>query len=653
MSLAEQNSQRSSASGAAKHNTTAESVIGSIQRPPKIVDDGFDGNIEMPRYQPVLDFDAGPILQFRRGLVWTRAILAFFGGTLRDIITPGREDNNQRRARRLANIIRDVGGTAIKLGQQVGMRIDFLPYEYYTELSQLFDDVPPFPFEEAIEHIENASGKPLAQTYRRIDPNPIGSGSIACVYQAILHDGTRVAVKVRRPKVGHIVEADFDVIKFFFIILRFLNVLPPIITFESLDELHDAIIEEMDFRWEARHTNIFRVEAEKAHRQYFSAPYVYFEYSNSEVLVQEFVQGVSLKDIMTMVERDDQQGLALLARYNIHPQEVARRLLWSNYWSIWRMLFFHADPHPSNVIVLTNSQLVFIDFGAVGSLGDKLRWSLQEVYEAEARGDIEGAARTAITLMEPLPPLDTNMLINDVKLEFQRASVSWRSEGVPWQERTTAQLWFGFFRVARKYNVPLPSTVVRLVRGTLLYDTLAARIHPEINLTEVYDQYRTDAGIQARRRLTRAIRTRIKNGPDPEDYLALEQILRESTTLIFQGQRLLNTISYQIQPFAGQVILVAGVIIQTTLRLILVWGTPLAVAAIIRVLTLSRDPNIERDPYTGGVSIFANRDLIWQSVVENVLNSNVYWTIATILTVIILITATRRLFGGAFSYDKD
>ncbi len=628
-------------------NAPTNSVIGSIARPPAFVSESLNDVVELPPYEPRADFDADLRLQVTRGIAWLRAIVAFFLGTLLDIVLPWREDNDERRATRLATIIQELGGTVVKLGQQLSMRIDFLPYEYYTKLSKLFNEVPVFDFKLAIIAIEDATGEPISKTFERIDPKPIGAGAVACVYQAVLRkNGKKVAVKVRRPGVGEVFAADFDIIKLIFLASRFLNLLPRIITFEAIDELHDLIMEELDFKREARHQDMFRRAAELSERRYFSAPRVYFEYSSDGVIVQEYIQGVLLKDLLTIVERNDTKGLQRLAIYDIDPKEVSRRLLWTNYWTIWRTLFFHADPHPANVLVLPHNELVFIDFGSVGSLGSKLRWALQEVYEAEARMDVEAAARTAITLMEPLPPLDVNKLLADTTEEFQRATIALRSEGVPWQERTTAQLWFGFFRVARKYDVSLPSSVVRLIRGTLLYDTLAARLHTELNINEVYDQYRRDAGMQAGRALGKEVRKRIFTGPDPEDFLRIEQLISEGSALIFQGQRLLSDVTYKLQPLTGQVVLIFSTVFSIVMRLSVIWLSPIFLAYAYYFV----DMYFEVEEGESIVLFYAIPE-IWPHVVDAVLTRNWYWFTVIFLSMVVVLSTTRRFVTNAYRLD--
>ncbi|MCA9982265.1 MAG: AarF/ABC1/UbiB kinase family protein, partial [Anaerolineales bacterium] len=140
-------------------------------------------------------FKISYLLAFRRLFVWLYGLCYFLGNVWWDKLK--RQDTTERRAIRLRQTFSNVGGTFIKFGQQMAIRVDLLPYAYCQELGKLLDRVDPFPTEQAIEAIERTTGQPLSDTFQTFDPDPIGSASVACVYQAILHNGDKVAVKVR------------------------------------------------------------------------------------------------------------------------------------------------------------------------------------------------------------------------------------------------------------------------------------------------------------------------------------------------------------------------------------------------------------------------------------------------------------------------
>ena len=495
-------------------------------------------------------FKVSRILAFRRIFVWLYGLFYFWAGVWRDKLR--RQDSVERRAIRLRETFGNIGGTFIKFGQQMSIRVDLLPYVYCEELTKLLDRVDPFPAEEAIAAIERVTGKPLAETYQTFDPEPIGSASVACVYQAVLLNGEKVAVKVRRPRIGELFEADFLVLGWLFSLMELLTLVRPGFTENVLQETHDTILEELDFYKESRFQEIFRRRAKKAKRNFFSAPIVYPEYSGEDVVVQEFVSGIWMSELITAVESKDEVALDKIRQMNIDPKIVARRLLWVSHWGLWESSFFHADPHPANLIIQPNNQLMFIDFGAMGTLTESRRLALHRIYNLEKEEDLEGITRVSLTLLEPLPPIDLEKVLKAIEDVYWEGLIATRSRQSEWWERTSAQLWLGFFRVTSRFQIPMSFDTVRMIRATLLYDTLAARLDNDIDVGKQYRSFMKDAGDDARLRIQKRIRKRLERGLTEADYLTIEQLMKMGDQAIFQGQRLLNLRTFNYAALVGK-----------------------------------------------------------------------------------------------------
>ncbi len=510
-------------------------------------------------------YRAGVVLTIARAMVWLWCIAVFTVGVIGDKLR-GR-DSTRRRAVRLRETISRIGGSFIKLGQQASVRADLLPQEYCEELTSLLDQVDPFPVEQAIEAIERVTGKPLAETYAVFDPTPVGSGSIACVYQAVLHSGERVAVKVRRPDVGRQITADLRVLGWVSSVAEALTLLRPGFSENVLSEVRLSLLEELDFYKEARFQEIFRRRAKKARRRYFTAPKLFSDLCGEDVIVEEFVSGVWLFELLAAVENDDREALARMAELNIDPAEVAKRMIWVSHWGLWDSTFFHGDPHPANIIVQRDNQLVFIDFGAMGSLPASRRSAMRQIFNLMEHEDLEGMARLSLTLLEPLPPIDTDRVIKAVEEVFWEALVAARSKHSEWYERTTAQLWLGFFRVTSRFKIPMSFDTVRLIRATLLYDTLAARLDHDIDLPREYRRYRKDAGRDARKRVLAATERRAANGLDKEDYLRLEQLTALGRSALVQAERLSRLQSFNYGAHIGKLVSTVVLVISLAFRL--------------------------------------------------------------------------------------
>src|SRR6185295_10042447 len=162
---------------------------------PKPVRQRLQGDI-LPQVTPSmmrqLSWHVNSIKAMQRLLVYSFAATQWFTLILWDKMW--RRDTPERRAVRLRGIIERIGGTAVKLGQQMAMRIDLLPYEYTVELARMLDRMPTFPTAYAIERLESRLGKPIDECFAAFDPKAIGSASVACVFQAFLKNGDRVAI---------------------------------------------------------------------------------------------------------------------------------------------------------------------------------------------------------------------------------------------------------------------------------------------------------------------------------------------------------------------------------------------------------------------------------------------------------------------------
>ena len=215
----------------------------------------------MPLQKHEETFAAGIFRSLLRLIVWLTALARFGARVLLDVLI-GR-GSPERRARQLRETIESLGATFLKLGQQMSMRADLLPYVYVVELERLLDKSPPFPFAEAITLIERATGAPLDRTFSHIDPKPIGTGSVACVFRGVFADGRHVAIKVRRPGIGRRFAADMRVLGWLLWVAE-LFYLPPGFSINLLFELKTMLFEELDFTKEARYTEIFRRQVRKA-----------------------------------------------------------------------------------------------------------------------------------------------------------------------------------------------------------------------------------------------------------------------------------------------------------------------------------------------------------------------------------------------------
>lgn len=525
-----------------------------------------------------VSFRAGRWQVCRRLLVWLALLLHFAGGVLGDWLWG--KDTPERRAVRLRSAFERAGGTFVKIGQHMAMRLDLIPWEYSVELSRMVDKVPPFPLEQAVAKIERVTQQPLADTFTQFDPEPVGSTAVACVYQARLHDGQKVVVKVRRPGVGELFMADLQVLEWLLLLVEFLTILQPGHTNSVRREFRETLVEELDFIQEARYQDSFRRSAKKSGKKFFTAPHVYFELSGEDVIVEDFVNGIWMWELLAAIEQNNKPILELAQRLNIDFKKVARRLTWVNYWGWHEHLFFHANPHPDNIIVGPNSRLTFIDFGSVSAVGRTKRAALQQNMHYATKNDPLNMARSALILLEPLPSIDVLEFTKELEAyNWQMVYVfAGSAQSATWHERTSALQWLGVIKAAQKYGITIDFHVLRLIRSILLFDTLSVRLHHELDIMEEYDRFTHYHAQRVRRRVSRNMARQFSRGVNDRVFLRLEQLADTTEGLFFHLRHALTIPSVNFSHFMDKWAFVVFTAVKFTGQIFLI--TALAVGLL-------------------------------------------------------------------------
>lgn len=543
------------------HNASLSSIVRPLSRREIEIPQFSMSPLMMPQEE---DTQASFLRTVSRFIIWTLGIIRFQLGVLVDKLL--RRDSQERRAQRLLRIISRIGGTLIKFGQQLAMRVDLLPYPYCVELSKLLDRMPSFPLKEAVAAIQRATGKPLKEVFAQFDPEPIGSASVACVYQAVLLTGEKVAVKVRRPGIGRIFAADLRAMSWIVGILEWLAIIRPGSMSNAVRDLETAFLEELNLRREAYFQEVFRRNSQSrefTRRFYFSAPRVFFEYTSNEVIVQDFVSGMWLWEILRGVEQGSESALTRMRELNIDPKVVARRLYWIGMWGNLSNVLFHADPHPANVIVQADNHIIFIDFGACGFLAGDKRNRFLDFFRCQAARDISGMVKATMALLEPLPPIDLDAFQRDLERRFFLIAISLWSKQGRWWERTSATLWLSLMQLTRQYKLPINPDTVKGLRATLLYDTMSLRLDHEMDLIKESQNFMRDWRAVNGKRLRRRLRKRIRRGIRISDYSTLHDMLNVGGRAFEHVKRMLDhpgfNFSYNIDKWVHTFITVAQV----------------------------------------------------------------------------------------------
>jgi len=512
-----------------------------------------DLKVALPRARRVV-FKASVLQTIGRLFYWLWGFIRFYAGNLGDVLM--RRSSMQRRAERLRRTFEDAGPTFAKLAQQLSMRADMLPYEYCAELSKMLDRAATFPTAQVIETIERSLGCPLDEVFEAFDPEAIGSASLACVYQARLRSGERVAVKVRRPGIGPLIAADLRALDWLLICGETLTIIPPGVTRSFRKEFEVILFAEMNFRNEARYTDIFRRRAVKR-KKGVTAPKVHFEYCTEEVMVSEFVSGVWMWELMAAVDKNDHEFLARVRALGIEPKALARKLVNVMQHEVQEELFFHADPHPANLVVMPNNRICFLDFGAIGRFTTQTRKTVREFQHHMIQGDIGRMTNCALSLLGPLPPLDVESIRHEMEKIYAEAVYAMRSEDAEWWEKSAAQGWLRFMEVARQFSIPAGTDTIQFFRTTFAYDAVIMRLHPELDVTKEWEAYARSAAKEARVRVKKSMQER-RRGLTDMDYMKLEELGDTVNQLVFRLQRNIENPIIHFRNIVGKLAYIAS-----------------------------------------------------------------------------------------------
>ncbi|MBA0636510.1 hypothetical protein Godav_024871 [Gossypium davidsonii] len=290
------------------------------------------------------------------------------------------DQNKRKRAAELRTIFTRLGPTFIKLGQGLSTRPDLCPPEYLEELAQLQDALPTFPDADAFSCIETELGMPLESIFSSISPTPIAAASLGQVYKARLkYSGQTVAVKVQRPGIEEAIGLDFYLIRG---LGFFINKYVDIITTDAvalIDEFASRVYQELNYVQEGQNARKFKMLY--ADKEDILVPDIFWNYTSGKVLTMEWVDGVKLNE-QAAIER---QGLKLLDLVTTGIQCSLRQLLEYGY--------FHADPHPGNLLATPEGKLAFLDFGMMSETPEEARFAIIGHVVHMVNRDYEAMAR--------------------------------------------------------------------------------------------------------------------------------------------------------------------------------------------------------------------------------------------------------------------
>lgn len=370
----------------------------------------------------------------------------------------------------IRRVLELLGPTYIKLGQMLASRPDVLPPAYVNEFGRLRDQVQPLPFAQIRPVVAAELQRPLEDIFSEFNEGPIASASLAQVYAATLNTGERVVVKVQRPGVRDLIRTDLEILAQWVGVLaeRFpeLAALNPR---EILDEFSLAIQRELDFATEA--ANAERLRKNLAVMPRVRVPKVFWEYTTANVLVMELLEGMAANDV------------AGVKAAGLDAADVARRIVRCFMKQIFEDGFYHADPHPANILISPDGVINLVDCGAVGYLTGETLNGLATLFTTLGTGDYERAAAGLLHIGAVEEFVDPQRFKDDL------AAVVGRYYSMPLRLMDAGGMLEEVLVISRNHRLRLPPSLVMLVKTVILVEDLARALDPDFRLEEVAEPF--------------------------------------------------------------------------------------------------------------------------------------------------------------------
>ncbi|XP_020255438.1 uncharacterized protein LOC109832496 [Asparagus officinalis] len=414
------------------------------------------------------------------------------------------EEKKVVRRRALAKWLKEsilrLGPTFIKIGQQFSTRVDILAQEYVDQLSELQDQVPPFPSETAVSIIEEELGSPVDYIFDRFDYEPIAAASLGQVHRACLK-GQEVVIKVQRPGLKDLFDIDLKNLR---VIAEYLQKVDPKSDGAKrdwvaiYDECASVLYQEIDYTKEAANAEQFADNFKDL--DYVKVPRIYWEYTTPQVLTMEYVPGIKINRIKQL----DQLG--------VDRQRLGRYAVESYLEQILSHGFFHADPHPGNIAVddVNGGRLIFYDFGMMGSISQNIREGLLEVFYGVYEKDPDKVLQAMVQMGVLVPTGDMTAVRRTAKFflnSFEERLAAQRKE----REMATAELGFkkqlskeerlekkkqrlaaigeDLLAIAADQPFRFPATFTFVVRAFSVLDGIGKGLDPRFDITEIAKPY--------------------------------------------------------------------------------------------------------------------------------------------------------------------
>jgi ubiquinone biosynthesis protein len=415
---------------------------------------------------------------------------------------------------RLRTLMEDLGPTYVKLGQVMSTRPDLVPQEWADEFKKLQNKVPGVEYDVIHKMLEKEFPGELKRLFRTIDKKPLAAGSVAQVHRARLHDGTRIVLKVLRPDIRELTGVDMEILHSLAQLVEehFANLgYSPT---EVVNEFAKELRREVDLTYEGRSTE--RLGDLFANDPEIVFPRVYWEATTINVLAMEEIKGFVLADLKP-------DKLSAKDR-RIFVENGARAV----FAQCLEFGFFHADPHPGNLMALSHGRIAFIDCGMTGQVDDRTARQLADLVAGVVDGDLDRVIAVAGDMTDVgQDKLDNRALradVNEILSEFR---------GTPLERLNLGRVLNGFFAALRRHQIRCPADIMLLIKALTMIESVGRDVDPSFDMVEFVRPYIED--LVGKRYSTGALVGRFRRSA--ARYLELVEDLPQELRTIFSQLR--------------------------------------------------------------------------------------------------------------------
>lgn len=371
---------------------------------------------------------------------------------------------------RIRLVLEELGPTFIKLGQMASIRSDLVPKPILNELEKLQDNVLPFSFDEVCEIIESELQLKLEQSFASFESAPIAAASIGQVHIGTLMTGERVAVKIQRPGIEETVRTDLAILQNLAVLAESRFAWARKFQLRGMiDRYGQALIDELDYKIESKNAETLR--SQFRHDPRIRIPHIYNEYSTDKILTMEYLEGIKLYE----PEK--------LRSGGYDPKQIAERLLQAVLQQIFIDGFFHADPHPGNLLVLPGGVIAFLDFGMVGRLTADMKQHFASLIIALMKQSTTGVINAVLRMGLVTEQVNMQQLRRDIDTLREKYAAE------PLSSIRLGEAVNDLFAVASRHHIRIPTDFILVGKTLITIEGLVEKLDPEISILAIAEPF--------------------------------------------------------------------------------------------------------------------------------------------------------------------